>query len=712
MSQERQKVLKFINRELKLAKLPRQVVDEITHIIESSFKQYPELSEEQPALGEILKVVKEQDRRDSTDIHLLVSQPASEVASGWDRQKIIDALIREVGISLEEAEEIAFAVERKVFGSDMKIITVSLIRELVNNELFERGYERKLKRQEILGISVYNLTQLITSKTDENSNITANNPEAVNLAIAETTLKQYALSNVFSEDIAEAHLKGAIHLHDLGYPVRVYCSAHSLEYLKKYGLELVNLDTVSKPAAHPQTLVGHLNTFLASMQAYYAGALGISYINIFLAPLVEGMSFKDMRQLAQYMIFSSSQNAFSRGGQTLFIDFNVHLGIPRYLKEVPAIGPRGRYNGKTYGDYEETAQKFLKAMMSVWEEGDAEGQPFAFPKMDLHINEESFKDERQLELLRYACRIASKNGAPYFIFDRDSVTLSACCRLRTHIKDDYVLKHPESLRFCGFQNVTINLPQCAYRAGRRAGMKIKGRIFDLTLEEIYKTMDLAMRAHLQKKKFIESLMSAPGLPLWQLGQEAADGRPYVDLDREDTSYIIGMLGLNEAVKYITGKALHEDEGAYRTGLKLISAMYLRAKEYEKEYNLNVKLEETPAESTSLRLAKVDLTEYPESASFVRGNKEKGEVYYTNSIHLEPDAPVDLIQRIEMQGRFHQLIEAGAITHAFVGEKLPDPESVFNLVLRTWQNTPTAQITISPEFTVCQDCRKVSVGYAR
>ena len=250
--------------------------------------------------------------------------------------------------------------------SGMTRISTGLIRELVDNELFERGLTARLKKQAVLGIPKFDLHELIHSKSKENANIAQNNPEAINLAVAEHTLKQYALQEVFSEDVADAHMLGEIHLHDLGYPTRVYCSSHSLEYLKKYGLHLENLDTSSAPAKHARTLTGHLNTFLASMQAYYAGALGVGYINIFYAPYVEHMSYQEMRQEAQHLIFSSSQNAFSRGGQTLFLDFNVHTGVPRYLRDVPAIGPGGKYNGRTYGQYEKTAQRFCRAMLDVW----------------------------------------------------------------------------------------------------------------------------------------------------------------------------------------------------------------------------------------------------------------------------------------------------------------------------------------------------------
>jgi len=636
----------------------------------------------------------------STDISLLVAGSTKDEVMPWDKNKITQALVKEAGLPEAVAASVASAVEEKIFNSGLTQVSTGLIRELVDNELFLRGYDKKLVKQKVIGIPAYDLEMLMFSKSNENSNITANNPEAINLSIAETIIKQYMLQRVFSEPVANAHLRGVIHIHDLGYP-RVYCSSHSLEYLKKYGLELGNLDTCSAPAKHARTLTGHLNTFLASMQAYYAGALGVGFLNIFYAPFLEGMSDKELLQEAQYLIFSGSQNAFSRGGQTLFLDFNVHLGIPKYLRDVPAIGPGGKYTGKTYGDYEETAQRFAKALLDVWRAGDRYGRVFAFPKCDLHVSEETFQDPKQRELLEYACLIASENGTPYFVFDREEVTLSMCCRLRTLVTDEYVIKHPESMRFCGFQNVTINLPQAAYRAGRGNVEKV--------YDEIAKAMDLAMQAHLEKREFIKRLMSEPGMPMWEVGKIAKDGRPYVDLDK--STYIIGIIGLNECVQYLIGKELHEDEEALKLGLRIIAFMRLRAKEYTQKFGLHVALEESPAESATRRLAKIDLREYPESADVIKGDIDNDEFYYTNSIHLRPDAPVNLIQRIQIQSKFHPMIESGAIIHAFVGEQQPSPESIFNLVYKTWKHTQCAQLTISPEFTICRECHRQSRGLA-
>jgi ribonucleoside-triphosphate reductase len=418
------------------------------------------------------------------------------------------------------------------------------------------------------------------------------------------------------------------------------------------------------------------------------------------APYLEGMSDDELRQEAQHLIFSASQNAFSRGGQSLFIDHNVHTGVPEYMKRIPAIGPHGRYTGKTYGEYEETARRFAKAMMSVWRAGDKNGRVFSFPKLDLHINDETFKDPKQLELLDFAAQIASENGSPYFVFDRDAVTLSACCRLRTQIKDNYMIEHPESLRFCGFQNVTINLPQAAYRAGR-------GNINGL-YKEIDHGMEIAIKAHLQKKAFIWKLMSEPGLPMWEVGKIALDGRPYIDLEK--VTYIIGLIGLNECLQHLTGKQLHEDDETFKLGLKIISFMYFKAKEAEKKLGLKFSLEESPAESATRRLAKVDLRQFPEEAyNVIKGDIENDMYYYTNSIHFAADAPIDLITRIQKQAKFHTMIESGAIIHAFVGEKLPSKDSIMNLVRKTFYNTQAAQITISPEFTICNSCHKKDNG---
>ena len=710
---------------------------------------------------------------DVTDASLLlVESITNEMVHPWDRSKIVLQLMRETGLSSETANAVAKAVENRIITGEFSTINTALIRELVNNELYDRGFQKQLKDLSIYAVPREYVDTLMFAKSTENSNIVSNNPEAVNLSIAELVLKQWALETVYSAQVKRAHDTGAIHVHDLGYPHRVYCSSHSLEYIKKYGLTgLENLNTESKPARSASVLTGHLNTFLASMQANYAGALGIGYINIFYSPLLVGKNAVELKQIAQELVFNGSQNAFSRGGQTLFLDYNIHSGVPAYLASVPALGPGGHYmlrlkdgsavelqeqatgetdarghrlmqlfqpdgnggrlvyreilnrqNGAvvpdeslalertkrgeslvTYKEYSKVVQDFAVALLDVFAEGDRHGKVFEFPKCDFHINEDSFSDPDQNRLLRKACELASYNGATYFVFDRDEVTLSACCRLRTTIDDNYMLRHPESMRFCGFQNVTINLPQAAYRAERD-----REKTVDCLIEEALATMDLAMEAHLQKKENIRRMAQSPGRPLWQIGKPSMDGRPYVDL--EEATYIIGLIGLNDAIHFIMGKELHEDDAALQAGLKVVSAMYLKSRKLAEKHKLKVTLEETPAESAARRLAKSDLIYFnKQAATVVKGSIENDTVFYTNSVHLAPEAVVTLVERIRKQAMFHSIIESGAITHAFIGEERPDPETIYTLVRDTFYKTQSAQLTISPEFTYCTRCHEISRG---
>ena len=179
---------------------------------------------------------------------------------------------------------------------------------------------------------------------------------------------------------------------------------------------------------------------------------------------------------------------------------------------------------------------------------------------------------------------------------------------------------------------------------------------------------------------------------------------------DKATYILGLIGLNEALAYLLGRELHEDDEMLREGLKVVSFIYFKAKDAEKAHGLKFSLEESPAESASRRLAKVDLKRYPQQAgSVVRGSAEDDSFYYTNSIHLRADAPVDMLTRIIKQAKFHTMIESGAIIHAFVGEERPSAASIENLVRKTFEKTRAAQLTISPEFTICHDCYRMAPG---
>ena len=185
-------------------------------------------------MGSVIELQTRQkpDKNDNqtTDLALNV-RTSSEDLTGWNRQKIVEALMRETGLDQQTSDEISLEVEEVIKKAAIKCITAPLVRELVDSKLIERGLEDARKKHTRLGVPIYDVDQLILHPNKENANV-PHGPEATNLTLAEGIKKEYALLRVFSPEVGDAHMRGDIHLHDLGFIDRPYCSGQSLEYIK------------------------------------------------------------------------------------------------------------------------------------------------------------------------------------------------------------------------------------------------------------------------------------------------------------------------------------------------------------------------------------------------------------------------------------------------------------------------------------------------
>jgi ribonucleoside-triphosphate reductase len=637
---------------------------------------------------------------DATDVALFVRTSDQEIRK-WDKKRIFETLMRETDIHEDAAMIIATEVEKMISNLSIEYLTAPLIRELTNAKLVEYGLERIRRQHTRLGVPLYDVKSMIFNANKENANV-PHGPEATNMRLAEQIKKDYALIEIFPQEIADAHMRGDIHLHDLGMIDRPYCSGQSIEYVKKFGLSLPNALSIAKPARHPEVLIEQIIKFSAALQGHFAGAIGWDAFNVFLAPYLVGIDKTRMKQLAQILIFEFAQQAVARGGQSIFSDLNIYWEIPKHFLDVPAIGPEGKFTGNNYEDYIEESQAFANALFTVYGEGDALGRPFFFPKPNVHITDRFFSTTDNDSFLQTISDVASHMGNTYYVFDRgDTAKISECCRLAFKLEESDLLdaKEPWKMRYSAMQNVTINLPRIAYIADGN-----DSRMYELLEERI----DMAAQAHLKKKEFISKLLNmGKNGPLALLSMDS-DGEPYYRLHR--ASFLLGMLGLNEMVQYHTGQQLHESNDALKMGLRAIAHMNKYAKEKGEEYDIKMPLEQTPAESTAYRMAKLDMRYYPLQTPIVlKGLRDSGEIYYTNSTYLNVSEPIDSIVRVKKEGLFHNLIEAGALSHVWLGESQPDPSGLSNFVIKTFKNTQNAQIAFSPEFTSCMSCNRVSRG---
>jgi ribonucleoside-triphosphate reductase len=545
------------------------------------------------------------------------------------------------------------------------------------------------------------VTNLEGAKSDANM---PNSPEASNFILAEHIKREYALTKVFSADVSQAHREGDIHMHKLGMIDRPYCSGQSPEYVKKYGLDRYSSFAGTGPAKHAEVFLEHLWKMTVALRARFSGAIGWDALNIFIAPYLGGRSDEEIYQLAQTFVYLFNQTTAPIGAQPVFSDINLYWEIPTHFADVPAIGSGGNYTGKKYRDYQKEAQSFVWQLFNVYKDGDAYGRPFFWPKPNLHITEKFWQTEGHEDFLEHVGEVSAKMGNPYYIFDRgETIKVSECCRVSFELsaKDLEDAKKPWRMRYNAAPYITPNLPRLAYRA------KGKPEKFFKLLNQYLK---LIFKAHGQKHQYVKALLDKKEKgPLSMLTvKQVSEEDSFLRLSK--TAFLVGVLAVDDTVKFLLGSRMHENENVLKLGLKIVAFMKNVCDKESKRTGLKYILEQDPAEAVCYRFARQDLERFPRQAQeTVHGDRKKGTVYYANSTHLEYSAVDDPLERIEKEGRFHPLIEGGNITHIWLGENKPSGKSVASLIKKTFVNTLNNQVAFSPEFTVCNRCQKMSRG---
>ena len=493
----------------------------------------------------------------------------------------------------------------------------------------------------------------------------------------------YWLSEVYDEEIANAHRNGDLHLHDLSM-LTGYCAGWSLKQLIQQGLGIPGKIN-STPASHLSTLCNQMVNFLGIMQNEWAGAQAFSSFDTYLAPFVrvDGLSQKEVKQCIQSFIFGV--NTPSRWGtQAPFSNITLDWTVPADLRDLPAI-VGGREQDFTYGDCQKEMDMVNKAFIEIMTEGDANGRGFQYPIPTYSITKDF--DWSETENNRLLFEMTAKYGTPYFsnYINSDmepSDVRSMCCRLRLDLrelrkKSGGFFGSGESTGSVGV--VTINMPRIAYLAK--------------TEEEFYRRldrmMDIAARSLKTKRTVITKLLDAGLYPYTK----------YYLGTFENHFSTIGLVGMNETC--LNARWLRKDltnPEAQEFTKAVLNHMRERLSDYQEKYGDLYNLEATPAESTSYRLAKHDRARYPE---IITANMN-GTPYYTNSSHLPVGYTEDIFSALDIQDDLQTLYTSGTVFHAFLGEKLPDWRAAADLVRKIAENYKLPYYTMSPTYSVCHD----------
>ena len=493
----------------------------------------------------------------------------------------------------------------------------------------------------------------------------------------------YWLSEVYDEEIANAHRNGDLHLHDLSM-LTGYCAGWSLKQLIQQGLGIPGKIN-STPASHLSTLCNQMVNFLGIMQNEWAGAQAFSSFDTYLAPFVrvDKLSQKEVKQCIQSFIFGV--NTPSRWGtQAPFSNITLDWTVPADLRDLPAIVGSKEQNF-TYGDCQKEMDMVNKAFIEIMTEGDANGRGFQYPIPTYSITKDF--DWSETENNRLLFEMTAKYGTPYFsnYINSDmepSDVRSMCCRLRLDLrelrkKSGGFFGSGESTGSVGV--VTINMPRIAYLS----------KTEDEFYQRLDRMMDIAARSLKTKRTVITKLLDAGLYPYTK----------YYLGTFENHFSTIGLVGMNEAC--LNARWLHKDltdPEAQEFTKAVLNHMRERLSDYQEKYGDLYNLEATPAESTSYRLAKHDRNRYPE---IITANMN-GTPYYTNSSHLPVGYTEDIFSALDIQDDLQTLYTSGTVFHAFLGEKLPDWRAAADLVRKIAENYKLPYYTMSPTYSVCHD----------
>ena len=496
----------------------------------------------------------------------------------------------------------------------------------------------------------------------------------------------YWLSEVYDQEIADAHRNADIHLHDLSM-LTGYCAGWSLKQIIKEGLGGIPGKITSAPAKHLATLCNQMVNFLGIMQNEWAGAQAFSSFDTYLASFVkyDQLSYDQVKKCIESFIYGV--NTPSRWGtQAPFSNITLDWVVPKDLAEQKCI-IGGKEMDYTYGDCQKEMDLVNRAFIEVMIEGDANGRGFQYPIPTYSITRNF--DWSDTENNRLLFEMTAKYGTPYFsnYINSDmepSDVRSMCCRLRLDLrelrkKSGGFFGSGESTGSVGV--VTINMPRIAY--------------LSKTPEEFYKRldkmMDIAARSLKTKRTVITKLLNE-GL------------YPYTKhyLGSFDNHFsTIGLVGMNEACLNAPWlrKDLTDAESQQFTK-DVLNHMRERLSDYQEQYGDLYNLEATPAESTSYRFAKHDVKRYPDIIT--ASNSMEKTPYYTNSSHLPVSYTSDIFDALDVQDELQTLYTSGTVFHAFLGEKLADWKVTANLVRKIAENYRLPYYTISPTYSICKE----------
>ena len=633
-------------------------------------------------------------KRDGSEVELNLEKISGAIVKAFDatqvqyKQAIVDLLTLRVTADMQGKVKEGKVQVEEIQDSVEKVLEQAGYAEAAKAFILYRKQREKMRNMKSTILDYKELVNSYVKSEDwrvkENSTVTYSVGGLI-LSNSGAITANYWLSEIYDEEIAEAHRNADIHIHDLSM-LTGYCAGWSLKQLIKEGLGGITGKITSAPARHLSVLCNQMVNFLGIMQNEWAGAQAFSSFDTYLAPFVkvDNLSYGEVKKCIEAFIYGV--NTPSRWGtQAPFSNITLDWTVPNDLAELPAI-VGGKEMDFCYKDCKKEMDMVNKAFIETMIEGDANGRGFQYPIPTYSITKDF--DWSDTENNRLLFEMTSKYGTPYFsnYINSDmepSDVRSMCCRLRLDLRElrkktGGFFGSGESTGSVGV--VTINMPRIAYQAEDEADF----------YRRLDRMMDIAARSLKIKRNVISKLLDEGLYPYTK--------RYLGTFDNHFST--IGLIGMNEAglnAKWLRADLTHAETQKFTKDV--LNHMRERLSDYQEQYGDLYNLEATPAESTTYRLAKHDRAKWHD---IITAGHEGDTPYYTNSSHLPVDYTTDIFDALDVQDELQTLYTSGTVFHAFLGEKLPDWKAAANLVRTIAENYKLPYYTLSPTYSICKE----------
>ena len=608
----------------------------------------------------------------------------------FDRNKIVEALVKEASVPVIQAQKIARETEKRLLEFKTKYLTAPLIREMVNAILVEKGLEEYRHKLTRLGLPVFDVNQLIESTGTKSQSV-----DAIHKAAADAVMEEYTLLNVLPRDVADAHLSGGLHLKNLGtWILKPDQFMHDLRFFFKHGLNRGGMKIQEPCYLPPKSLEAALLTagnVLKIAATETSGEQTLDFFNIFLAPFTKGHSEERIKE--NLCLFISNLNQPLSNGSSVGASLGIEFGVPNFLKEKEAIGPEGKIVG-CYGDFIEESRRLVTLLLEVMFRDDMH-KPVFNPRLIMKIRPDVLKDPECSNLLFESHKLAAETGLPYFANlclpgQKGATYASTGFRLAADWKEDWEL---DTLQTGSIDTVVINLPRVMYEAGGKESSFF--RLLDDQLEMGLRALEIKCRTIKQRER--EHLL--PFL------MQKSDGDPYFRI--KNAVRLVSFVGLNETIHAFFKKPLKLEGETLDFAEKVVSYLSSDIKKYSKRPENRAALAMVPAVGAAKRLAELDAEKYGWSIVRAQGSKEMP--FYTDLVALPISADVSWKERFRVEEKFHRLTSGG---HLAIVPLFDEPQNSSDLLSITKDivgNYGIGLYAFNRNLVYCGSCQEIFYG---